>query len=172
MQFSYRFLSIIILVVMCSCTGTYEVVTPSYNSPTLSPIDPTSEQPSSSPNPATNFQKWTVKQILDAFASKDLEVGQVWMNDIRDLHGAPSLAVEFARFEVPSHGKDAGGIIFSFSSQADLEAVYKYHKDLGWYDSGLYYPWVFIKDNILLQINGILGETEAKEYGDILDSLH
>ncbi len=117
------------------------------------------------------FQKWTLQQVLDAFSAAELEVGEIQRNDPSDLAGAPRVASEFAFFHVPSRGVDAGGLIFVFSSEADMQSVYKYYKDSGWYDNGLYYPWVYRKDNILLQINGILSKVQADKYGAALEQL-
>jgi len=153
-----------------SCTST--IATAPVTSTLQFVASPTIQHPNLTPSVTPNaFQKWTLQQVLDIFKTTRLEVGSVRKNNTFDLYGAPTVAVEFANFNVPSRGVDAGGLIFVFSSEADLQLVYKYYKDAGWYDSGLYYPWVFIKDNILLQINGILGEPQAKEYGDALDRL-
>lgn len=117
------------------------------------------------------YEKWTAQQVIDAFEAANLAVGEYRKNDPLDLAGAPLLAVEHIRFFDPSRGQDAGGVVFSFRSQEDLDTVYKYHKDSGWYDSGLYYPWVFVRANILLQINGILGKSEAQKYADVLANM-
>lgn len=136
--------------------------------PTDNSVTPTNISPSITPN---TFQKWTLRQVVDAFKSAGLEVGEVRENDVADIYGAPTTALEFASFNIPSRGEDAGGLIFVFSSEADMQSVYNYYKEAGWYDNGLYYPWVFIKDNILLQINGILGKSMAQKYGEALDNL-
>ncbi len=122
-------------------------------------------------SPTQPYQMWTARQVIDAFEAAGLETGEYHINDPLDLFGAPPLAVEFIRFFVPSRGQDAGGMVSSFASQEDFDMVYQHHKDLGWHDSGLYYPWVYVRDNILLQINGILSEPEAQKYADALDHM-
>ena len=119
------------------------------------------------------YEKWTALQVISAFKAASLEVGEIRKNEPFDLAGAPHVAIEFVRFFAPGRNgnPDGGGLVFSFASQKDFDAVYNYYKELGWYDSGLYYPWVFIKDNILLQVNGILGEPEAQRYGDALQAM-
>lgn len=109
--------------------------------------------------------------MLEAFQTAGLEADPVRLNDPRDLYGAHVGSGEYARFYVPSWGGDAGGLVFAFETEADLKATYQFYKDLGWYDSGLYYPWVATKDNILLQINGILSEEAAKRYLSVLAAL-
>lgn len=121
-------------------------------------------------SPSPRFQRWSVQQVLDAFTVAGLEVENVRFNDPFDLSGAPTLADEYAQFFTPSWGLDAGGLIFAFASQSDLDAVYKFYKDLGWYE-GPYYPWVTVKDNILLQITGILSDIGAEKYQSVLLNL-
>jgi hypothetical protein len=121
-------------------------------------------------SPIPRFQRWSVQQVLDAFTVAGLEVENVRFNDPFYLYGAPTIAVEYAQFFTPSWGRDAGGLIFAFASQSDLDAVYKFYKDLGWYE-GPYYPWVTVKDNILLQITGILSDIGAEKYQFVLLNL-
>lgn len=100
-----------------------------------------------------------------------LEVETDQENTLTDIHGAPDVAVESLRFNIPSKGQDAGGLIFIFANETDQNTVYTYYKELGWYDNGLYYPWVYQKDNVLLQINGIVDEFTADGYGNALSLL-
>jgi hypothetical protein len=37
--------------------------------------------------------------------------------------------------------------------------------------SAAFFSWVFIKDNVLVQINGDLPEDKAKQYQTVLDSI-
>jgi hypothetical protein len=159
---------------LSGCAGETAAVPPVPTLPTATLLSTPKHTSTSSPTMvlANEFQKWTLQDVLDAFRTAKLEVGEVRKNDPSDLNGAPSAAVEFANFSVPSKGVYAGGLIFAFSSEADFQSVYSYYKNAGWYDSGLYYPWVYRKDNILLQINGILSDVEAEKYGDALQQLH
>jgi hypothetical protein len=125
----------------------------------------------SSLTPTHRFQRWSAQHVVDAFQAAGLEIGETKKNDSFYLAGISTQAVEFIRFFVSSRGVDAGGIVFSFSSQEDLDATYKAYKDAGWYDSGLYYPWVYVRANILLQMNGILSDAMAQKYIDVLRAL-
>ncbi len=62
-------------------------------------------------------------------------------------------------------------MVFAFDSQEELNATYQFYEDLGWYESGLYYPWVYIKDNVLLQLSGILDQRVADAFGEALATI-
>lgn len=73
---------------------------------------------------------------------------------------------EFEIPEFPDSG-DAGGRVFTFENQDDLEAVRRYYEGLprilGFLDSHLY-----VEGNVLLQINSDLPQEQADEYAATL----
>ena len=76
-----------------------------------------------------------------------------------DYGPIPMVAAEAIRFFVPSLGGTKGGRVYSFATDADLETVRKY------YQSGngtAKPPWLFVRDNILVQINGELSSAQAQ----------
>lgn len=83
---------------------------------------------------------------------------------------APMSAIEGTHFLVPSVCSDCGGRIFSFATQDDLGLMQKYFVLLG-KQSAVLFSWVFVKDNILIQINGDLPDSKAKSYQTTLDNL-
>lgn len=115
-------------------------------------------------------QQWTSTDVVDVFKSASLEVEGARPMTKDDYGMAPMRAVEGTRFFIPSLCTDCGGRIFSFSSQEDLEATKTYYAELG-KNSALFFSWVFVKDNILVQINGDLPEEKARQYESALNSL-
>ena len=58
----------------------------------------------------------------------------------------------------------------SFSTQEDLEAVQNFYNELS-RSSALFFSWVFVRDNILVQINGDLPEASARQYETVLNEM-
>jgi hypothetical protein len=80
------------------------------------------------------------------------------------------LAIEGTRFFIPSVCADCGGRILSFSTKKDLTIVQDYYAQMARFGAVLA-SWVYVKDNILLQINGELPEAGAQKYAKVLESL-
>ena len=59
--------------------------------------------------------------------------------------------------------KESNCTLFNFASPEDLEVTKAYYVELG-RASAIFFSWVFVKDNILVQINGDLPEERAKQY--------
>ena len=83
----------------------------------------------------------------------------------KDDYGmAPMKAKEATNFLVPSLGEDdAGGRVFVFDNQADLDSTKAFYDTLG-KESAFLFSWTFAKDLTLVQINGDLPEDKAKQY--------
>jgi hypothetical protein len=77
-----------------------------------------------------------------------------------DYGAAPMIDIEAAQFDIPSVGEDGRAHIYSFASEGDLEKMIKYYADA----SADNFSWVYVKDNILVQIDGRLAEEKAKLY--------
>ena len=119
---------------------------------------------------ACSNQKLTSTDIVNVFKSASLEVDNARPMTKDDYGMAPMRAIEGTHFLIPSLCSDCGGRILSFSSQEDLEATKTYYEDLG-KNSAAFFSWVFVKDNILVQINGDLPEEKARQYESALNSL-
>lgn len=135
-----------------------ETATPGSMEPTLAAITP---QP---------FIKWTTQQVEDAFLAAGLEVSNPRPMTTDDYGLVPMLAVEGTRFFIPSICADCGGRIMSFANQEDLTIVQNYYAQMGRFGAVLF-SWVYIKDNILVQINGELPEENALMYQAALENL-
>lgn len=109
-------------------------------------------------------------KVVQAFKSAGLEAENPRAMTKDDYGLAPMAAKEGTRFFIPSLGENSGGRIMSFASQEDLERTRKYYDDLG-KSSAAFFSWVFVKDNILVQINGSLPEEKAKRYEKALMAL-
>jgi len=133
--------------------------------PTSEPATPTSE-----PSPTLAFQEWTLEQVVQAFRAAGLEMENPRPMTKDDYGMAPMRAVEATRFLIPSLCPDCGGRIFNFSTQEDLEITKSYYEELG-KSSASFFSWLFVKDNILVQINGDLHEELARKYQEALSTL-
>ena len=120
--------------------------------------------------PTPKFQKWNTSQVVNKFHDSGLEVESSKPMTKADYGFAPMSAIEAIRFLIPSLCSDCGGRIFSFASEEDLNITRYYYEALGKSSAALY-SWVFVKDNILVQINGDLPEGKAKAYKQSLDAL-
>ena len=85
----------------------------------------------------------------------------------------PVMDVESTSFFIPGQGDPTRmhGFILCFQNEKDLQLMQNYYMSLG---EALpqYNSWVFIKDNVLLQINREVPEAVAKRYAGALDLLN
>lgn len=135
-------------------------------------VTATPEPPTSTPEPSPTpiFQRWTSADVVEIFKLTSLEVEGARPMTKDDYGMAPMRAIEGTRFLIPSLCSDCGGRIFSFSSQEDLDLTKTYYEELG-RSSAMFFSWILVKDNILVQINGDLPEEKAKQYEASLNSL-
>lgn len=134
---------------------------------TATPVPATSTP---EPTPTPVFVKWTTQNVIDIFKASGLEAENSYPMTKDDYGAAPMRAIEAIRFFIPSMCSDCGGRILSFSNQEDLEITKTYYDELG-KSSAWFFSWIFIKDNILIQINGDLPEDKAKAYEMALNNL-
>ncbi|MBN1889646.1 MAG: hypothetical protein JW850_16740 [Thermoflexales bacterium] len=116
------------------------------------------------------FSKWTSSQVVDAFKAAGLEAESAKRITKDDYGMAPMTAKEGTHFLIPSLCADCGARVFSFATKEDLEKMQQYYVELG-KGSAAFFSWVFVKDNILVQINGDLPEDTAKKYEAALSQL-
>ena len=114
--------------------------------------------------------QWQSSQVIEAFKSAGLEAESARPMTKDDDGMALMVAVEGTSFLIPSLGEDEGGRIRSFDSPEDLEKTKAYSVKLGG-ENAAFFSWVFVKDNIIVQINGNLPEKQAKEYEAALNAL-
>jgi hypothetical protein len=121
----------------------------------------------STPNP---FMVWTTQQVVEAFLTAGLEVNGARPMIFDDYGLVPMLAVEGTRFFIPSICPDCSGRIMSFANQEDLTIVENYYAQMASFGAVLF-SWVFVKNNILVQINGELPEERARMYQAALENM-
>lgn len=114
-----------------------------------------------------NFQKYTSQDAIDAFNEAGLEVGPLEPVDLNGQNFLPKTFIEGQRFVLPSLGEDSGGRVFSFETEDDLKVVQDYYEAL----TGMFASWVYVKDNLLVQINIRLPKEQAEQYREALESL-
>lgn len=136
-----------------------KIITATPLAPTLTPTVTSTPEMTSTPT----FMIWNTQQVVDAFKIAGLEAENARPMTVDDYGMAPMLALEATRFIIPSLCADCGGRIMSFNKNEDLEVVKNYYDELA-KSSALFFSWVFVKDNILVQINGDLPEPIAKQY--------
>jgi hypothetical protein len=123
-----------------------------------------------SPIPTPLFAAWTIKEAQNAIISASLEFVNPTEMTKDDYGTAPMTADQAIRFLVPSICSDCGGRLFTFTSQENLDLMFKYYDELG-KKSALFFTWVFVKDNVLIQINGDLPESISLEYQAALNAI-
>jgi hypothetical protein len=124
-----------------------------------------------SPN-ETSYRGWHTSDAFEAFQEAGLptEIPEL-SKDERDLF-VTEMPVESAQFVIPGQGDPAiaRGIIFSVQNRRDLLYIRNYYASL---NKALpqYSSWIFIKDNLVLQINRNVPEAVAKQYAQALNLL-
>lgn len=119
---------------------------------------------------ASKWDKWTSEQGLAALRSVNLEAENARPMAADDYGLAPMRAKEGQRFFLPSLCADCGGRVFSFTRQADLQAMKSFYEAQA-KQSAAFFSWVFVKDNLLLQLNGELPKEKADAYNAALQTI-
>ena len=134
---------------------------------TATPVPPTATPQAT---PTSVYVKWKVSQVIDVLKKAGLEVEKA-SNMTKDDYGlAPMSATEGIRFLVPSLCSDCGGRLYSFATADDLRLSQDYYVKLGKI-SAAFFSWVFVKDNVLIQIGGTLPEATARKYEAALNNM-
>lgn len=109
--------------------------------------------------------------ILQTFRAAGLEATNPTRMSAKDYGIAPLLCQAGARrFLIPSMGDAMGGRIFVCETVQDAKQLKDYYDQWG-RTSAVLYSWTYQHENVLLQINGALDETQAKRYGQIIAEL-
>ena len=104
--------------------------------------------------------------IVDEFENSGLEFEDATHMGPSDYGAAPFLC-DGEHFFIPSLGGGAGGRVFVCKKKADRDRLASYYRELG-KSSALFFSWVFVKGNVVLQLNGNLDEHTAKEYASTI----
>jgi hypothetical protein len=102
------------------------------------------------------------ERIISAFKKAGLEAEGVRPMNQSDYGAAPQIC-NGTRFFIPSLGPNNGGRIFICDKQDERDALTNYYNGLAAQGS-IYVSWVFVKGNVIVQINGQLPNEIAKKY--------
>jgi len=86
-----------------------------------------------------------------------------------DYSFLPARAKEDIKFSIPSIGEDVAGCILGFNVKYDLEKVKKHYLSLN--KKNKFHSWTFVKDNILLVLDGRMTEERARKFEKALYEL-
>jgi hypothetical protein len=116
------------------------------------------------------FARYTAQDVIDAFSTAGLQV-QNMQRDMAVGRGAPNTFSARYEFEVPRIAP-GGGQILIFQQQEDLTAWQDYIAQLR-ADSATRRDvvYVYVKDNVLLQVNANLTTQEAIGFRDALEGM-
>lgn len=81
----------------------------------------------------------------------------------KDDYGLAPFVCTGTHFFIPSIDPTAGGRVFICDNAEDVTALSDYYDKLG-KSSALFFSWVFVKGNVVVQINGDLPEDKARQY--------
>jgi len=114
------------------------------------------------PTPTTTIVPVTSDAVLLAFRDAGLEAENSRSMTKGDYGLAPYVC-QGTLFYIPAICLDCGGRIFICSNEEDLNSLQSYYQELG-LGSPSSSSWVFVKGNVLVQINGGLPEDTAQKY--------
>jgi hypothetical protein len=133
---------------------------------TLLPVTGAAPTIAAPPEPA----RWTASDVIAAFQSADLnaQVVRGETKEERDLF-SHLMAIDGHRFRIGDKDGEMG-MVLSFNNPRDLARMQNYllalNRSLPQYSS-----WLYVKDNILLQINHEVPEHKARAYAEVLETL-
>lgn len=104
----------------------------------------------------------TAQDVVSAFKKSGLEAENPTPMGPKNYGFAPYVC-KGVRFLIPSLGEDSGGRIFVCPNAAERDAIAGYYEGLGKKSAALF-SWVFVKGNVVVQINGDLEEDKARKY--------
>lgn len=104
----------------------------------------------------------TAQDVISAFKNAGLEAENPTPMGPRNYGLAPYVC-KGVRFLIPSLGEDSGGRALACPNAADRDAIAGYYERLG-KKSAAFFSWVFVKGNVVVQINGDLEEEKARKY--------
>lgn len=115
--------------------------------------------------PATSIQAQaanSLEKLVEELSDSGLEFEDPVRMGPKDYGAAPYVC-QGVRFFIPSLGADSGGRIFICKKKSDRDRLASYYRELGKV-SAWFFSWVFVKGDVVLQLNGQLDEHSAKEY--------
>jgi len=107
------------------------------------------------------------QDVVDAFVAAGLECEEPQPITPDDTSFVP---VEVTEFLLPSQCPDCAGRIYIFDNPSELQKARTYYTRLG-QDDPNQASWLYVKNNVLVQISGIVPQEQAREYGNVLRQL-
>jgi hypothetical protein len=104
----------------------------------------------------------TSDDVVAAFKAAGLEA-ETTRPLTKDDYGLAPYVCSGTRFFIPSLGPDNGGRIFVCDKSEDRDALSNYYTEMG-KASAAFFSWVFVKGDVVVQINGDLSEDKARQY--------
>lgn len=114
---------------------------------------------------ASNEKQLKTANIIEAFKSAGLEAEKP--SDLKQKEFG-NIREEGKRILIPSLGENAGGRIFKFGNETDLQQAKSYYDDLGNAGS-MFFSHTYSKGNFLLQMNGEMKDSEFEKYKKVMD---
>ena len=115
-------------------------------------------------------RQWTGQHVVDGLKAAGLEAESTRPMAQEEYSLAPMMTTEGIRFFIPSLGEDRGGRILIFDDVEKRDTTRDFYVKAG-EQNALIFSWVYVKDNVVVQINGDLPEDQAKKYETALQSL-
>jgi hypothetical protein len=106
------------------------------------------------------------EDVIASFKRAGLEAEKPAKMRPKDYGMAPYVCTGL-RFLIPSLGADSGGRVFACPNDADRDAIAHYYQDLG-RRSAAFFSWVFVKGNVVVQINGDLDDQTSEKYREAI----
>lgn len=114
--------------------------------------------------------RWSALDIIAAFHSAGLEAQLVRGETKEERDGMATLmVVDARRFRISGKDKELGSVL-CFQDRDDLERMQRYLLALN-RTFPQFRSWIFVRDNVLLQINHEVSEDTAHAYADVLFTL-
>ena len=122
---------------------------------------------------------YNAQDVVDAFRVAGLEVEGVKTIPVTKANFGlcPMYAIAAVDFEIPSvclgpQTISCGARVFVFaaSDKAGLEKTRDFFAAIG-KSSAMFFTWLLIHDNILVEMSGDVPEAKVKQYQDALDSM-
>ena len=136
--------------------------------PTYTPIPSPTRIPSPTVAPTPDSHA-IIAELIAAFKSAGLEAESPYQMGHQDYGLAPYVCYG-VRFLIPSLGLDKGGRLFVCADPGEQAALAGYYQAFG-KGSAAFFSWVFVKGNVIVQINGDLEEATARQYESVLNAI-
>lgn len=111
----------------------------------------------------------TTEEMISAFRDEGLEVGKVQPQRPEPGSPLPNVWKKQVRFLIPSIGPDAGGRVFTFEEEEDLNTVRSYYEGLNDLGGLFCCSHVYTDGLVLVQVPGDVPKNRADEYGRVLE---